>query len=281
MTNQPPPLPGIVLSREELLLTLTLLKARSLLGLEPDPLGELTSEQSVIALLHAERSLRAREFARLDDDGRLVLHEAIVMSVAVCAFPQQSFVVHHFPAAGRPVRLTAHLRDEAIVMQTSPESELYLFSILDEPATLFQEIISFCECEDLPLTAAEPIKINGDVLTQISNTGIITNVDSAVSVLTTQGVDQASALKLTQAICHPHSVSVLHHLEPHLTSEPHLEKLTVLHNDGSAWLMQDVNNGGPRQYLLQPITTADLRAALRTWLTEAKREPDLGTTKNS
>ena len=56
---------NILLSRDELLLVLTLLEAQYIPGLDIDPLGERSAEQQDLAFVVAARGLRARDLARV------------------------------------------------------------------------------------------------------------------------------------------------------------------------------------------------------------------------
>ena len=82
--NKKTPTPiNLLLSRAELQLTLELLQARTIPGLEPtDPvLADISPEQQQVARTLAERALRARELLHVQPDGELVIHRLLLSTV--------------------------------------------------------------------------------------------------------------------------------------------------------------------------------------------------------
>src|SRR5690349_19874224 len=103
-----------VLSREELLLILNLLGTGYSFGLETEPLGEISAEQKAFSLVCAERALRARGLARLDEDRHLKVQAGLLKAVAVCGYAARSLLVHYFGAQGQARRLFGHVHADGI-----------------------------------------------------------------------------------------------------------------------------------------------------------------------
>ena len=74
---------NILLSREELLYVLNILQAQTIPGLDADPLGQMDGPQHQLALVVAERALRARELAISHNGSGMVVHNALLTAVGV------------------------------------------------------------------------------------------------------------------------------------------------------------------------------------------------------
>ena len=165
-SDETQPLINFLLSREELILILKILKTDYLPGIDVDPIKGLTKDQIGIGILYAERSLRARELARIMPDGNLAINDALLKAVAVCAFPNRSIYLHHFPADDLPVLGFGHMFDEAVIVHTLPEVGLHLFSILPNHISLVQQLMIHSKSTELQKFSADPIKISGITLSQ-------------------------------------------------------------------------------------------------------------------
>ena len=120
---------NVLLSRDELLLMLQLLRAPTLAGLDANPAGDWNAEQQRVALTVAERALRARDLAHLRPGGELAVHTALLAAVGVCAYPQATLFVYHWPAnAEAATRYFAHQRQGELVAHTRPADVLHLFT---------------------------------------------------------------------------------------------------------------------------------------------------------
>ncbi len=84
---------SVVLSREEVLAILALLQVVYIPGLDRDPIPSLTVEQQATEILCGERSLRARELARMGVDGRIQVQRDILELIGTCGYAEGSLVV--------------------------------------------------------------------------------------------------------------------------------------------------------------------------------------------
>lgn len=254
---------NFLLSREELILLLRLIDAVYVFGLEADPLDNLTEQQQAVGLLYAERALRAKGLAMLNEQGQLKIQRDLLEAVGTCAYPHKSIVTHHFAANALPIPCFFHLRDKSIIAHTISESVLHHLVLLADQQSLLNEILSVCCCETLPETVAIDINLKGEVFSQAHERAMKGEIQAAVDVLTVNKVNEVSAEIVSKMLSSSHNVSVIHILTPLPENSLAKRELTILHNTETAWLMvQSETDATNSTFTLQPITTDKFKTLL-------------------
>jgi hypothetical protein len=206
-TNEPITL---LLSREELLCVLDLLQADTIPGLDDDPLGELTPEQRALALIWAERALRARGLARVQDDGAVALDNALLTAVGVSAYPQSAVFVYHWPAGAEvPTRYFGRVRGNDVVTHSRPEDVLHRFTLLPSKTDLVKQTLAMCEYRDTPDSPSFEFTLPGADLARARELAEAGETDQAREALAAGGAAPAAAAAFAQTLSEAPRVSIL------------------------------------------------------------------------
>lgn len=259
----------ILLSREELLLVLSLLRTNWIPGIDPDPLGEFNAEQRGLSLIIAERALRARQLARLDDSGRVQVHQTLLDSVAVCAFALSSIIIHHFSSSqAKPARYFGHLRNGMCVAHTRPEPDLHLLTQFNEREMLFREILAICESENLPATETPGGRISTSLLSQVRALTGDQKAQAAFEKLTASAFPPISARLLVEALGGAHQISIVQIVRIAEKDQVENRTFTLLHGERSAWLMVEdphTTLNGEASYLVEAAAPEKIIALFERW----------------
>jgi hypothetical protein len=228
---------NILLSREELLFVLNELQADFLPGLDPDPLDDLPAEQRAVTLTVAERALQARELVRRYASGELVLHNALLTAVGVCAYAFNAILVYHWPAqSNTPIRYFGHTRGDDVAAHSRPDESLHLFSLLPSKEQLLDQILAVCEYEEIP--PAEPFEftMSGDVLGQARALAADGDASQATELLVKAGINPAAANALAKTLAHTPKATILQTISQPGDGTVQKRDFTLLQNSGPAWL---------------------------------------------
>lgn len=255
---------SMLLTYEELSLVLRLIKASTLPGLRAPESVPLTDEQFAQGLVYAERSLRARELARITPDGNFVVHTALLSAVGVCAYADQALIVQHMQPNGTVVELYGSRKDDAVVAYTMAEPGLYQLSVLENSTSLANQVLHACDCMNLTPANISPITVADDVLKQVrelAERGLV----AEASALLKGDNDQTSVEAIVNALAASHSVSIWIVLERQADDTVATSELTVLRTADSAWLMtQEGDVAGLRT--LRPTSSDELYNVLMAWM---------------
>lgn len=228
----------ILLSREELIFVLDLLQAESIPGLDTDPLGELTAQQRAMAMVWAGRALRARQLGRLDENGELVLHQALLTAVGVCAYSSNAIFIFHWPRAGaEPSRYFGHIRGEHIASHTRPADVLHQFSLLPSQDHLLDQVFEFCGYEDgsemteLTMTVSSTEFVRARELTSEGQ------MDAAIDLLTSDTVPAETAAAFVATLADSPRVSILQTLKQVDEDTVQKSDFTLVQNGEYTWFV--------------------------------------------
>lgn len=252
----------VLLSRDELLVILRLLSAVALPGLGPDPLGELTVEQQALGLIVAERSLRARELATLDEQGALLIQRGVLELVGSCALAPGTLVVTHVGALqNRAVQWFGHHLDAIFVAHLLPDIVLHQFTQAANRAALVALAGDLAAWPDCPAAPLPPLVLPADVIVAAREQAP-QNGDAVRSRLIAANADPASATALTEILAGPHGVTVVQALHRRNADITAVTSITVLSHSAGLWVMTELETGDPGQHRLQPVTRAEAEALI-------------------
>lgn len=258
---------SILLSREEVLLLLKLIKAETIPGLGEEPIGELSQDQLAIGYIYAERALRARELAHINSDGKLAVNQALLETITVCAYSQNAIVAHHFPVDGRPKVYSGHSYDGAHVSHVKLEDVLHLFSILPDQDTILQQTINICQLHNLPKTDAKEIKVTHATLEKIHQALNSDNHQIAIDLVVASDSELDAARAFVKLLAQPHTTSILYYISPSSTGgQLSPREITILQNEESAWLMINPDETKPTEYAIQSLSSTKILEYLKNVL---------------
>ncbi|MEZ4864317.1 MAG: hypothetical protein R3C14_23595 [Caldilineaceae bacterium] len=257
---------NVLLSREELLLVLQMLRVSALPGLDDDPNGALSAEQQATALTVAARALRARELAQVRDNGELAIHTALLAAVGVCAYPQQTIYVYHWPTNGAAARrYFGYVRGEEIVAHTRPADVLHLFARLPSPPYFVGQLLSACAWEDgltsAPLHFTAPVAIFAQARQQADNGA----PQAAANLLVQHRASVESARAFATTLADRPRLSIVQMRKQH-NGAVAARDLTLVQNSQRSWLITNDGEGEKASVQVKSTTTAEVSALLAGWL---------------
>lgn len=250
---------GVVLSREELLYLLYLLKTNYVLGLDPDPIGELDKEQIKLGLIFSERSLRARGLAAIDDKGDLQVDSSLLAMVETCAFWDLSVALHCFQPEGLRRKLFFHRRMGLTVKHSLPGPQLHRFSFLVDDKQLVNEILKSCDIFSPHDKNFPEIRMESSLLGKVKEMAIKDRTKAAELLIDT-GSPAIAAHEISSILSDVYSMSVLHWVYQDKGSEPVKKEMTILSGKTSTWVMK---NDGDGKAILSPAGNPEIKKIIK------------------
>jgi hypothetical protein len=259
---------NLLLSREELLLTLRLLQVDSIPGLDNDPQGNLTPDGLELALTVAGRALRARELAQVQDDGSLALHNLLMTAVGICAYATQTIFVYHWQEDGDlPLRYFGHMRGDDFAAHTRPDDVLHLFTLLPTKAHMLEQILRLCAWEDRQDKAQK----NGAYSLEVTDFGQVRQwaregeVDTAVTHLTNHQANPEAAEALVSTLSHSPHVSIMQMLKQQADQSVAKQDFTLVQDQDHSWLMTSPTGDANGPLVVETAVKADIVSKINDW----------------
>lgn len=257
---------NILLSRDELLFVLDTLKASFILGLDTDPMGDRDQEQQSLAMMVASRALRARGLAQLLDNGQIAIHNALIAAVGVCAYPQQTISVYHWPSQEEfTTRYFAHIRGNEVVVHTRPEDVLHLLSRLPSKEYLVDQMLNVCRVNDNQNADTMQVTLPSQLFGQIRQLTQQGNPQDALGVLAQNGVASDSANSLVTTLAHDPHVSVVQTLKRQAAGAVEKKECTIIQNSVHAWLVQPSDQSNAT-LAINAVSKGEVQGLLAGWL---------------
>lgn len=264
MNNSIEPI-NVLLSREELLLTLRMLQVESIPGLDSDPQGNLTPEGLELALTVAGRALRARELAQVQEGGGLALHNLLMTAVGICAYATQTVFVYHWQEDGDlPVRYFGHIRGNDFVAHTRPDDVLHLFTLLPTKAQMVEQIFQLCTWEDKS-------QKNGAYSLEVADFGQVRQwarqgeVDTAVTHLVNHQANPEAANALVSTLSHSPHVSIMQMLKQQADQSVAKQDFTLVRDQDHGWLMTSPTGDANGPLVVETAVKADIVSMINDW----------------
>ena len=226
----------VILSREELLAVLNVLRAPLIPGLDREPSGELSPEQEAFALVVARRALLARELAQMRADGEFLVQRGLLAAVGACAYAQDSILAYTWPAgAETPDGLFGHIRGGDVVAHTRPTAVLHRFTLLPSKAALVAHVLAFCEFDAAPPAAACDFTVPRQDFADARQYASAGNSVAAIELLVRDGAPEAAAASLVATWAAAPRVSVLQTLIQQGNQAVRTREFTLLQSGQHAW----------------------------------------------
>jgi hypothetical protein len=255
-------IPDITLSREEFRFLLFLLKSGPIMGFDADPLEKLTEQQRALSFAHAERSLRARDLASLDEEGKLAVRETILLMVGTCAYPEFLLSVHAFPSSGNPQRVYWNGQNGVIVAHERPEAPLHRLSFVQGRDELLQQFLAMSNVKDVGRFAGEGFTTTNPMLKSVRDT-LKKSLPDAIKMLKNEGAPDIVAQELVNILAGDHTVAVVHSLVAKREGEePEKSSVTVLSGKTSTWLSVTSEDD---TVAMKPTDKDEIRELFASW----------------
>ena len=256
---------NILLSRDELLLVLSLLEAQYIPGLDVDPLGERSAEQQDLAFVVAARGLRARDLARVRADaqsGQLVVHVGLLAAVSACAYSSNAAFVYHWPSRAEiPARVFSHVRDGSFVVHTPVEDVLHRFTMLSSKEHLVDQVLAACHPLDGTPSASGEIQVPGSDFAQLRQLAEDGNLNEAKSLLTSDPESTGLVTALLETLSSQPQISIVQTLRQ-IDADTVLKRDFTLVQAGSTLWLVAPTAADETILIVKPATQEDVRGLL-------------------
>ncbi|MFZ2488792.1 MAG: hypothetical protein WAZ19_11775 [Anaerolineae bacterium] len=242
---------NVVLSRDELVLVLSLLGVTTLPGLGGDPLGDLDAPRAAMSAVVAARGLRARDLARVRaEDGSLLVHVGVLGAVNACTAPDAALFVFHWAGEEtEPQRWFGYRRGASCVVHRPLEDVLHRFTVLAASEQLVEQALATCQvqADEQPVDGVIDIKGSDFArLRQLAGTGA---GDQALALLAAAAAPPRLALALVKTLAASPQVSILQLFTRAEDGATHQQDFTLLQNGSALWLMTPVTDDAERVHI--------------------------------
>lgn len=228
---------NILLSREELMLVLSALDAPILPGVDADPVGAIDDSHAAAMLTAAQRGLRARGLARLDEEGAFQLHNDLLESIGACAFADNALLVYHWSGNGTPPdRLFGHIRDGMMVTHTRPDPVLHLISRMPSKEVFVKEVLAACLKADQSASTEHGFTLNNAQLRKARELAEGDGSDEAKAALVGAGVGAESADSFAQTLASQPTATIFQSVSA-ADGNVSRRDFTLLQDDANVWLL--------------------------------------------
>lgn len=265
----------IQLSDEELRLILYLTKLTDFPWLDEAALDPMLSdEQQAYGMMVAERALRSRKLARLNEDGALRIREDLLRLIGICAYAESSlYLTQILLPESVGVRFAVHQNGNERVFYQQPQPALHQFGRLgdwDEVIDGFVQRLGWPQNGESELDDA--LLVPADLLATV-RAEAFEDREIAYDQLVAAGTPDPPAERLIDFLSKPHQLSVFQQIR-RLGEELHLQAVTLLYTKEAQWLAVEVASDNDRHhYRLQPISAAERNRYLTEWITDDIQRP--------
>lgn len=260
---------SITLSHEELRYLLFLLKSGPIAGMDTELDEEYLGRKQILALslAHGERSLRARGWAKINDEGNITIKETILLMVGVCAFPEFLLSVHVFPSSSNPKRMYWNGQNGVIVAHERPEAPLHRFSFVKNRDDLFQQFLKMSNVQSLEKFFTEGFTTTLPIFKDVRKV-LKKSSSDAIKLLENNGASTTLAQELVHILADEHTVAVVHSLVAKGEGkEPKKSSGTVLSGKTCTWLS---TTGEDNTVTMKPIGKDEIQGLFAGWTAPAE-----------
>ncbi len=252
----------VTLSHEEFTFLLRLLNAKPALGIEDDPLRNLSADQAQAALVAAGHGLQARGLIQRNDANETLVDGELLEVMGACAYPQRLLSLYHWRAGAElPTQLFVYRRNALAVLQARPAPALHEFvagSIIEQT---IDAVLRFCNAAD----GASPTVTGETEITQEDFFALRAameqeNRNTAESLARTRGYPVEVIAPLLDTLAQSPAVSVFTTFRRNGADAVQRSSFTVLQARQQMWLLTDATT--PGRLAIRQAEPAALRATL-------------------
>lgn len=258
---------SVTLSREELRYLLFLLKSGPIIGMDTELGEERFDEKQFLALslAHGERSLRARDWAKINDDGMITVRETLLLMIGACAFPEFVLSLHAFPSTGNSQRRYWNGQNGVIVAHERPEAPLHRLSFVKNRDELFQQFLAMSKVQAFEKFAGEGFTTTNPMLKDVRGT-LKNSPSDAIQLLRNDGASDVVAQELVNILAGEHTVAVVHSLVAKGEGETEKKSVTILSGKTSTWLSVTSKD---ETVTMRPIGQDEIQELFAVWTAPA------------
>jgi hypothetical protein len=253
----------VMLTQHEVLVLTSLLGCGPLLGMEPSEPTDAPKEQIKTGLIGAERSLCARDLARIDADGSLKVRADVLNAVAVCAVAPIVWVLTRVgniaEGVGDIERMAVYVTDDRAVAHTLQQAGVYRFVSLDGSAEAYDVVAEAVLPSMIQRRApAEVIIASAVQLGQARTSAKCGDIDGALAALGSQADGQRA---LCRFLATRYDFVEAHRIV-NSGARVEMSAFTVVCDNVEAWLQVEAAD---KRLHVQPVAHADVRVLVAAW----------------
>lgn len=231
----------VKLGREELLLLLRIFHAPTLPGLEADPLSGMSAEQVAIALVSAERSLRARGILRFDESQKRIEVEPVTMAlVGSCLQPQFSLLVTSRARGEDQKTCFYHVAPHLVIEHSSPDTGVYQFTGVATAKEMLPRIMGTLHLSQLAAWQCPSTRVQESVLLQVRDYAQAGEVEKSRTLLRAAGVADVTAEALIKTLRAPLLNASFVRVEYSQPEAKQVQGFSILEGTDTLWALTPV-----------------------------------------
>lgn len=235
---------GLTFTPAELALVAGMLNVPSLVLLE-DPFDGLPTEQIEGTLRQAQKSLVARQYVQVQDDGSIALDTAVAALVGALGFAEASLVATRTVGEERsPSTRHIHFAAGLIVEEEQRRDRSHALTAVRDQDAVCQRLKDFLHLAGQPAPPFQPSTLRE---ADVAEARLVITVEGEVAgreLLQDAGVPSAAAVSLAAALGHPTSQSTLFALSWEGQEAQQLDHLTWIEGTDGLWLVRPLDREG-------------------------------------
>lgn len=228
------------LSQEELLLILSEVDAKGMLGLDKEPFDALSEELRQQLMQVAIRAMRARGIIVPGEDGKFILDTVVRTTVHVAAFAAFSLsavVRYRNPNSLRSY--IVHRADNLWVEHTQPDVGIHSFRLAIEPPPIQDTLEKLLAIEEQAAPLAESFVIEQQQFDHIQQAARKDDRVTMQDVLRRVSANEATIRQFTELLIEPGDTAVVQVIDRRVEHEElYTQTITVVQTSTGFWLMQ-------------------------------------------
>lgn len=248
---------SFAVSQEELFVILAYLKAKSMVGLDPEIFKGLDEKQVRLALGVGERALIARGFLTHGSNHHLQLEPPVFATVGACAFPETTILITRTRSKALAENYYFHTSRKMIVMHTIPMTAMHQFIAVEEKSAVTKAILSILDLNSIPAQPYPEGKITRAVLGKARDATLESGSEAVLEILSSQDkMDRETASALAETLAHPVANTTLAYVEKQGETT---DGCTILQGEEALWLLSPTNDRDDENALVsvRPVSSLD------------------------
>ncbi|WP_455387529.1 hypothetical protein [Petrachloros mirabilis] len=269
----------VQLGREELVVLLKMLHVPTLPGLGENPLDGLTEDQMDIALLTAERALRARGILRSEAENRVALDPVAFALLGTCILPEISILVQSQTMDGHNTVRYYHATSKLSVEHSFPQVGLNSFVGFAELKPMLPRMFEMLHVDTDKIPTCSPGKLRRSSLEQAKKYARANDSSRVDDVLRETGMPAKIRNGFRDSLMRPSRsssvVRIIYGGDFAHRKEAEVSGFALIQSAGNTWLLTlETDKAGEQLTSVQPVTGSEIKERLKTLAESAKSNAD-------
>lgn len=230
------------LSQEEVLVVLSYMQVKNLLGLDWNIINELSENQLNMAMGIAERSLIARGFLMPDIGHKFKLTDVVHAVVRACTNPDHTLTINCKFSSRMEETYFLHTSRKMAVLHSIPLTAIHQFLALENKESLARSAFSALGLPESKMPDCSQSQVSEDALNKARELFETGSEQEVVEALVNGGLDPHTASIFIKSMKKP----ILNHSIIHIIHVPNakekLEGFGLLQGENMLWMLRPLEN---------------------------------------